>query len=58
MNGQLESEFSFKNNDWHGIEKRWYENGQLSCESEYVNGAQVKRKEWDRNGKLTLETTN
>jgi hypothetical protein len=60
-NGQIESEWSFKNCIPHGICKRWYENGVLALEWKLKEGVpDGVGRQWDKNGDLivTFEIVN
>ena len=61
-NGKLKSRVNYRSkNDGgekHGLERRWYENGQLSSERTYENGKKHGfSKHWYENGQLRWERT-
>ena len=50
---QLHSKDLFKDGKRHGIQQKWYDNGQLSSETPYLNGQMHGTcRQWNRDGKL------
>lgn len=43
-------EYSYDHNSLHGINRVWYENGQLKSESEEAHGITLRRTTWDQTG--------
>jgi len=54
--GQLQSEVAYQRGGAHGVSKSWYENGRMESETVYELGIQTRKREWDREGKLTSES--
>ena len=55
-NGQLKSEYNYKDGKRDGLHKSWYHHGQLEREENYKNGKKDGLyKSWDVNGKLLQE---
>lgn len=55
-NGNLESEYTLKDNKLNGVAKAYYINGNVKIISNFLNGAkQGKSKEYDEEGALTAE---
>ncbi len=38
-----------------GVHRQWHPNGQLALETEFVQGRQLYRRQWDDRGELTHE---
>lgn len=52
-NGQLQSEYTFKDDEYHGLHRDWYENGQLKYEAIYREGNVYGLcRKWSKNGLL------
>ena len=47
----VEFELNYKDGKKEGLQKRWYENGQLKYEENYKDRL-ISKKEWDKDGNL------
>jgi len=56
-NGQLWREQNYKDGELHGLYRGWHENGQLKVEGNWKDGDRISKKEWDKDGNLTLDET-
>jgi len=57
-NGQLESEYHYKNGKRHGSARNWHPNGQLASDTTYLDGVtQDKLTKWYANGNKAFEAT-
>jgi len=54
-NGRKQVEGAFKNGNWDGTVKTYFESGALMYEDEYKDGRQLSRKSYKKNGKLQYE---
>ncbi|MBC8397439.1 MAG: hypothetical protein H8E16_10125 [Flavobacteriales bacterium] len=50
-NGQIKSDWNWKDNKRDGTWKSYEENGQLVYEEHYKDGEKIFEKRWDENGK-------
>ena len=55
-NGQLQSEYNYKDGKEDGLGRAWYEDGQLGAEKNYKDGkSNGLQREWYKNGRLMFE---